>query len=141
MRTKRNTPIIRRVPRLLLLSMKEITIVVLGCLLVLLALCGCDSEREYHDDIYITLQDASEKLIIKEWSFLLGSGFEVYYQRDDIEPILLGKATGGDDGFCPFKNGLYEITQDGYYVTVKWCFDPLDNNKSNWKNQTFELPK
>ena len=39
------------------------------------------------------------EIIIKEWSFLLGSGTEVYYQKGDAEPILLGKTLGGDDGF------------------------------------------
>jgi hypothetical protein len=125
--------------------MKKALIAVLGCLVVLLAFCGCDSEgdfeREYYDDIYFTLQDASEKLIIKEWSFLLGSGSEVYYQKGDDDPILLGKTTGGDDGFCPFKEGLYEITQDGRSVTVKWCFRPSDKDTSNWRSETFELPK
>lgn len=122
--------------------MKKTLIAVLGCLVVLLAFCGCDSEgdfeREYYDDIYITLQDESEKLIIKEWSFLLGSGSEVYYQKSDDDPILLGKTTGGNDGFCPFKEGLYEITQDGRSVTVKWCFNP---SMSIWRSETFELPK
>ena len=122
--------------------MKKTLIAVLGCLVVLLAFCGCDSEgdfeREYYDDIYITLQDESEKLIIKEWSFLLGSGSEVYYQKSDDDPILLGKTTGGNDGFCPFKEGLYEITQDGRSVTVKWCFNP---SMSILRSETFELPK
>ncbi|MBE6672342.1 MAG: hypothetical protein E7599_02330 [Ruminococcaceae bacterium] len=115
---------------------------VLGCLVVLLAFCGCDSEREYYDDIYIPLQDASEQLIIKEWRFLLGSGIEVYYQKNDDNPILLGKATGGDDGFCPFKESLYEFTQDGDSVTIKWCFNPSESkDKTTWKSKTFKLPQ
>ena len=121
--------------------MKKALTAVLGCLVVLLAFGGCDSEREYYDDIYIPLQDASEQLIIKEWSFLLGSGIEVYYQKGDAEQILLGKALGGDDGFCPFKEGLYELTQDGNSVTIKWCFSPSNKNKDDWKSKTFELPQ
>lgn len=121
--------------------MKKASITVLGCLVVLLAFCGCNSERENYDDINITLQDTSEKLIIKEWSYLQGSGIEVYYQKSDDSPILLGKAIGGDDGFCPFKEGLYEIAQDDRSVTVKWCFNPSDKDKSNWRSKTFELPK
>lgn len=103
-----------------------------------LGLVGCNSaEREYYDDIVIDLQDSSEKIIIKEWSYLQGSGAEVYYTKGDAEPILLGKTTGGDDGFCPFKEGLYEITQDGNSVTVKWSFNPSD--KSTWRSKTFAL--
>lgn len=103
-------------------------------------LVGCNSaEREYYDDIIIDLQDSSEKVIIKEWSYLQGSGAEVYYTKVDAEPILLGNTTGGDDGFCPFKEGLYEITQSGNSVIVKWCFNPSDKDKANWRSKTFEL--
>ena len=103
-------------------------------------LSALENQVQYYDDINITLQDASEKLIIKEWSFLQGSGIEVYYQRCDENPLLLGNATSGDDGFCPFKEGLYEITQTNRSVTVKWCFSPSDKDMSNWRSKTFELP-
>lgn len=120
---------------------KKALIAVLGCLVVLLVFGGCNSGREYYDDIHITLQDLSERIIIREWSFLLGSGAEVYFQKNGTDPVLLGKTTGGDDGFCPFKEGLYEVSQDGNSVTVKWCFDPSDNDKINWRSKTFELPE
>lgn len=111
-------------------------------IVLFLGLVGCNStEREYYDDILIDLQDSTGKIIIKEWCYLLGSGAEVYYQKDDADPILLGKTTGGDDGFCPFKEGLYEITQVGSSVTVKWCFNPSDKDKANWQSKTFELPQ
>lgn len=109
-------------------------------LVLVLALAGCaPTEREYHADIVIALQDPSELLVIKEWSFLLGSGAEVYYQKDGAEPVLLGKTTGGDDGFCPFIEGLYEITQDGDALTVRWCFQPSDKDKTHWHSKTFDL--
>ena len=121
---------------------KKALIAVMCCLVILLGSgCSFGLEREYYDDIHITLQDPSEKLIIKEWSFLLGSGAEVYYQRNNEKPILLGKTTGGDDGFCPFKEGLYKIVQDGRLVKVKWCFNPSNKNPSYWPSETFELPK
>ena len=120
---------------------RKALIAILSCLIILLIFGGCSSEREYYDDIYITLQDPSEKIIIKEWSYLQGSGIEVYYQKGDAEPILLGKTLGGDDGFCPFKEGLYELTQDGNSVIIKWCFRPSENDKDDWKSKTFELPE
>ena len=46
--------------------MKKAPIAVLCCLALLLAFCGCDSGREYYDDIYINLQDESGKLIVRE---------------------------------------------------------------------------
>ncbi len=122
------------------ITIKNTLIAVASCLIILLFLSGCASEREYCDDIYITLQDSSEKIIIKEWRYLLGSGAEVYYQKND-DMILLGKTTGGDDGFCPFKEGLYEFTQDGNSVILEWCFNPANKDKSNWRSETFELPQ
>lgn len=95
--------------------------------------------REYNEDIVLPLQDPSEKIIIKEWSFLMGSGAEIYYQKDCGNLILLGKTTGGDDGFCPFNEGLYEILEEDRAVTVKWCFRPSDN-KADWPSKTFRLP-
>ena len=121
-------------------AIKRALIAVASCMIKSLAFWGCSSEREYCDDIYISLQDSSEKLIIKEWSYLQGSGIEVYYQKSDDNPVLLGKTTSGDDGFCPFKEGLYEFTQDGNTVTIKWCFNPSNKDKTNWRSKTFELP-
>ena len=109
--------------------------------ILILTLAGCaPMEREYHADLVISLQDPLEQLVIKEWSFLQGSGAEVYYQKDGAEPVLLGKTTGGDDGFCPFQKGLYEITQDGGTVTVRWSFQPNDWDKTHWRSETFRLP-
>lgn len=123
------------------ITIRNASIAVTVCLIILLVFGGCGSEREYYDDIYISLQDSSEKIIIKEWRYLQGSGAEVYYQKNDTDPVILGKTTGGDDGFCPFKEGLYEFSQDGNSVIVRWCFDPSNKDKTNWRSETFELPK
>ena len=120
---------------------KNVSIAVVVCLLISFVLGGCASEREYYDDIYITLQDSSEKIIIKEWSYLQGSGAEIYYQKNDTDPVILGKTTGGDDGFCPFKEGLYEIAQDGDSLIVRWCFNPSNKDKTDWRYKSFEIPK
>lgn len=122
------------------ISIKRALLSMFGCLIIVLSVCGCssESEREYYDDIIVPLQDSTETLIINEWSYLMGSGIEVYYQKGDADPILLGTAPAGDDGFCPFKEGLYEIKQTDNSVTIKWCFNP---SSSNWKTQTFELPR
>ncbi|MBR6535058.1 MAG: hypothetical protein IKT65_05720 [Clostridia bacterium] len=91
-------------------------------LVSIFALCiiGCgETERDYYDDIVIALQEPSEKIIIREWRYLLGSGSDIYYQKDNSDALLLGKTTGADDGFCPFNEGLYELTQNGNEITVK----------------------
>lgn len=102
---------------------------------ILTLFTGCNtSGREYLEDLIVEL-GADEKLIIKEWSFLLGSGAEIYYQQENQKPVLLGQTDGGDDGACPFSLGQYEITRDGNTVTVKWHFDA-----DVWRSKTFELP-
>ena len=104
-------------------------------LAVLILFSGCSTlEREYQEDLIVEL-GADEKLIIKEWSFLLGSGAELYYQREDRNPIFLGQTGGGDDGACPCSVGAYEITRDGNSVTIKWRFDA-----DIWHSETFVLP-
>lgn len=120
-------------------TVRKALIAVVSCLIILLIFGGCeDSERIYYDDINITLQDSSERIIIKEWSFLLGSGIEVYYQKNDTDPVLLGKRLGGDNGFCPFKEGMYEFSQDGNSVTLKWAFRGSQKNKTDWCSETFD---
>lgn len=107
--------------------------VILCALLILFAGCGA-SEREYKDDLIVPLE-GDERLIIREWSFLLGSGAEVYYQRGDQDPVLLGQTNGGDDGACPFSMGQYEIVREGDTVSIKWLF-----KDGIWRSKTFELP-
>lgn len=108
---------------------------ILMLFVILFLFAGCNtSGREYQEDLTVEL-GADEKLIIKEWSFLLGSGAEVYYQRGNQKPVLLGQTGGGDDGACPFSLGQYEITRDGNSVTVKWRFDT-----GHWRSETFLLP-
>ena len=117
--------------------------IMLLCLIffVLTCLCGCgQSEREYNVDIVYQLQDGTGVIIIKEWSFLLGSGAEIYFKQGDEKPVLIGKTTGADDGFCPFEEGLYEITQDENSICVSWCFDPSNDERSCWRSESFELP-
>lgn len=115
-----------------------IAIVVMVTMLSLFIFVGCDTGREYHDDIHIQLENHKAEIIIKEWQYLLGSGAEVYYKNDGKE-ILLGKISGGDDGFCPFKEGLYQLTQVDDAVTIKWAFRSSDDQK-NWRSETFNLP-
>ena len=115
--------------------------VVIAVIVFILGLAGCNSTmRQYNEDIVLPLNDPSEKIIIKEWTFLSGSGAEIYYQSDKTSPVLLGKTTGADYGFCPFNEGLYELTQEDGAVTIKWAFRGSDEDKRNWRSVTFYLP-
>ena len=115
--------------------LKKIILIILATV-ILCCFCSCSLgfEREYYDDIVITLQDREGVLVIKEWEFLLGSGAEIYYRYKDQKPILLGKTLGGDDGYCPFKNGNYEITQNADSVDISLPYGGED------KIYSFDLP-
>lgn len=114
----------------------SILLIVVSCLIILYIFDN-SFERQYHEDIHIQLETRQAEIIIKEWSFLLGSGAEVYYKDDDKE-ILLGRLSGADDGFCPFKEGLYTVEVDDSKLTIEWCKDP--SNQANWGKEIFELP-
>ena len=120
------------------LTKRNALIVAISCLLILLTLSGCGFEREYNDDIIIQLEDRDGEIVIKEWSFLMGSGAEVYY-RNGKNDMKLGSLLGGDDGFCPFKEGLYTVTVSGNEVTIEWDRLPADSTIP-WEKKTFELP-
>ncbi len=118
---------------------KKFLIAVVSCLLLMLILGGCGSERlerEYYDDIHIPLETQQGEIIIKEWTFLLGSGAEIYYKNGG-KNILLGQLQGGDDGYCPFKEGLYEVSEDDGIFTIEWC--TYDRAREHWSKETFEL--
>lgn len=118
--------------------MRRFLLFLLICSLLLLT-TGCQkSNREYLDDIIISLEDDSGELIIREWRFLHGSGAEVYYRCNE-KTTLLGRCSGADDGYCPFRAGLYRISQDGRNVTVRWYFDTV-NNEQIWREKVFQLP-
>ena len=104
-------------------------------LLTVLALSGCKSKgREYLADISVTPEGSSAQIIIKEWRFLLGSGAEIYYKQG-TELTLLGKTSGGDDGYCPFSEGNYTVAIEDNQLLVRWHF-----REDIWKESRFSLP-
>lgn len=113
-------------------------LVVVICLLISFVFSGCFNGRDYRDDICIKLENSSAEIIIREWSFLLGSGAEIYYKHDD-EEILLGQIQGGNNGYCPFEDGLYSVEVDNNQLTIEWCKFPSDKEKP-WDQEVFELP-
>ena len=107
------------------------------CLCLLLGtLCGCSGGREYNEDIVVELTDREGTLIIREWSFLLGSGAEVYYDYGWRSPILLGQTSGANNGSCPFEAGRYRVTQEEDTVKLSW----KATDAGAWRSQTFDLP-
>ena len=120
--------------------MKKTVIYICLLTMIIACFCGCGkSGKEYKEDIIYQLQNREGALIIKEWTYLLGSGAEIYYNNGKTS-VLLGETTGGDNGFCPFAEGSYEIKEYGDSVCVSWCFRASDNDRSHWKSKTFEFP-
>lgn len=110
--------------------------------LLLLASYACSDNsfsREYLDDLYIDIPDTKSQLLIKEWRFLLGSGAEVYYiPSAGAKAQLLGKTTGGDDGYCPFHDGKYSISYSEGVVTLSWAFQGSEDAYN--RSESFPLP-
>lgn len=57
-------------------------------------------------------------LLVREWSFLLGGGGEVV-ERDGIWLTRIAR-TGADDGYTPFADGAYSVTDVGGELTLRW---------------------
>ncbi len=111
-------------------------VVLSAVLIISLLSCSCTSERDYYDDIVIELDDTDGEIIIREWSFLLGSGAEIYYRKDNRED-LLGEIRGADDGWCPFKAGEYEVNVTDGVLSITWCKKPNEA----WVKDCFDLEK
>ncbi len=123
--------------------LKRIILISFG-VIMLVSFCACSfaSEREYYEDIAVTLQDKEGVLVIKEWSFLLGSGAEIYYEYKDGKTVHLGNISCGDDGYCPFKEGNYEITQNGNAVDISYHLSDLPKeDRTAWRKKSFTLPE
>ena len=122
------------------ITKKSVLIAMISCLIILFAFSGCDSGRDYLDEIHVSLESHEGELIIREWQFLLGSGAEIYYKVNGKE-ILLGQIPSGDDGFCPFDAGQYVVTVQGNTVTIQWDPEPGSEQPiQSWKSKTFEIP-
>lgn len=100
--------------------------------------CGLGSGREYLNDIVIPLQSRQAKIIIREWTFLLGSGAEIYY-KDSSGKVLLGQVTGGDDGHCPFKEGLYSVEVKDNELIIE-IGRRMSAPEIIWSTEIFTLP-
>ena len=117
---------------------KKLIVLLLLAALVVLPGCSYD-DREFLADISVPLEDGSAEIVIKEWRWLSGSGAEIYYQKDD-KLALLGKTTGGDDGYCPFEAGKYTLNVEENELVIRWSFRS-STPEDSWKEDRFALPK
>lgn len=120
---------------------KVIVIVAAIILLIVAAAAVIDAnapKKDYYDDIRIPAEEYGGEIVIKEWSYLLGSGADVYFKRDGGKEVLLGKLSGGDNGYCPFRDGKYTANIDNGVLTLEWC-KFSDNKDKPWEKTSFEL--
>lgn len=110
-------------------------LIALLLLAAFILLFGCNyDDREFLPDITVPIEYSSAEIVIKEWRFLSGSGAEIYYQSGGKQ-VLLGTTTGGDDGYCPFAAGKYELALENNTLLVRWHF-----GGDTWKEARFSLP-
>lgn len=123
--------------KLIILSTVPILIVIFCVLFTLITLLNWSyNSKSYQDDLVVIVPDSNVTLVIKEWTLLLGSGTEIYVLQDGNE-IFLGETGSGDDVFCSFKDGNYEIINNGNdTITVRWLHE-----RNIWNEKTFSLPK
>lgn len=116
---------------------KKMTALLLLAAFFFLPGCSYD-DREFFADISIPLQEYSAEIVIREWRWLLGSGAELYYQKNG-KLTLLGTTTGGDDGYCPFKAGEFAVNVEENELIVRWSFR-ADDSEASWREKRFALP-
>ena len=127
----------KRKSSLIVAIVSSVLSVILLSILVVVSLDIQFNSRSYLEDMTVQVPDSEVTLLIREWQFLLGSGAEVYLMQGN-KKVYLGQAGGGDDGYCPFDQGKYEIfIGDGNTVTIKWLAIP---DTEVWKEKVFELP-
>ena len=118
-----------------------IATVILLFIIVLIGLKSFENNRVYKDDITVQIPNSEKLLVIKEWTFMLGSGADIYIV-DNGNEYMLGSTGGGDDGYCPFENGEYDIINNGNgTVTVKYFFGQSSEETGEpiWKENTFDI--
>jgi len=136
----------KKVIRIFLIIFAVILVAAIG-LYVYFSLAFSIFSRDYYDDLIIQSPDGKGFLIIKEWSFLLGSGAEVYYVKGEkdwwFNKTELGETGVGDDGYCPFQDGKYIIDWQEDYVEIKYYTAvPAQSPKDpdTWRVDRFDLP-
>ena len=106
---------------------------------ILLSLGACtDNGRDYHEDICVQLNDRHAEIVIREWTFLVGSGAEIYY-RQNGKITFLGQVSERDGTYCPFQDGKYSVIASGDTLLIKWAFQHSDS-KNKWREASFTLP-
>ena len=91
-------------------------------------------------ETYIDIPNTEYQLLIREEQFLFSSHGTVYFVENSWwkRDKKLGETRGGDDGYCPFANGDYEITYEDGVVYVSYDSTFKKDEYSN--HDSFELP-
>ena len=123
----------------------KILLIILSVIVVLGALMFLFKDhlflgRDYEEDLYIDVPGTEYQILVKEWSFLMGVGQEVYFVEDSWwkRDTKLGQLNGGGDGYLPFANGDYKIEYEDGVVTLSCKKNSKDDKYSI--SESFELP-
>lgn len=122
---------IRQKKRFCRMFIPIICALILMCTLPILAFFA----KDYKNPLCVEISDIDKTVVVEEWQWLLGSGADIYI-KDGWRKMYLGDAGGGDDGYCPFEDGKYEISyqEKDNTITVRWF------NSFDWEERVFELP-
>jgi hypothetical protein len=98
-------------------------------------------DRDYQPDIIVSSPDGRHELVVREWSFLMGGGVEIYirepgrdewYQEQWIHSGVL------DDGHPSFTMGQYRVQWESDRVTVCY-YEALSietpNDPTTWRGR------
>ncbi len=116
--------------------------IIIAVILVALWFYVMTSEwRDFKDDLITAIPDSEDCIVVREWSFLLGSGAEIYYRYSNGKEVRIGNAGGGDDGYLPFARETYKVQFQSDSVTFDWCWQYYRENDSKyWKSTTLQFP-
>lgn len=107
-----------------------IILVVIACLDSAVAFVGVPYvkfskafDRDYHPDLILPSPDGQYELVVREWSFLMGGGVEIYIRepgRDEWYQEQWIHSGGLDDGHPSFTMGQYRVQWESDRVTVRY---------------------
>ena len=98
--------------------------------------------KDYQDDLEIQSPNGEYTLIIKEWSFLLAGGAEIYCSKNGGKAQMLG-GVSSDDAAQPFYNGYDTVEWEENTVLIRYCSGtPAEhiNKPDTWRSVRYELP-
>ena len=121
-----------RIIRKIIIVLSLLCAIALLCFIVT-AFLGSDIVlwgREYQEDVVYELPEDGGSLIIRKWTFLVGSGAEIYYKNNQIfrTEVFLGEINNSG----PIDINVVDKTE----IHIRWC-----REHGGWTTDVFEIPE